>query len=306
MKTYAILSVLIFVSISFSASAQQQNSKSISRIQVNSLYVQTGFLLQGGADGTLADFNRLAPNSTLMGSNNLNNFFETRTSSVSVDGIFSVMLGLQFSNKQKQAYKANPLLRLGVSYFSGNTLTYRINNNESKTFDTLTSALTGETFYLDSSISKDYSMKYSLEQLRFDGSLIFRTNPESRCSLFAGIGFTVGYSLNAKTVIEYDYSSYQQVRSPGTNSVSAYGAYSSRYNGDNTKRERFKNKNNFGASVYIPLGFDFRLGRKRPFFKRIHLYYELRPGVNFTDIPELRKTTNASILSAFGLRVGLN
>jgi len=54
------------------------------------------------------------------------------------------------------------------------------------------------------------------------------------------------------------------------------------------------------------LGIDFRIGKKREFWKRTHLFYELRPGINVTSIPELRPITNASVQHGIGLRVSWN
>ena len=71
----------------------------------------------------------------------------------------------------------------------------------------------------------------------------------------------------------------------------------------NIKTEYYKNKNNFGFSAYIPMGIDFRIGRKRKFWKQIHLFLELRPGINGTSIPELRTIVNSSMQYGFGLKV---
>ena len=212
------------------------------------------------------------------------------------------MLGLQFSDKQKSAYKANPLLRLGISYFSGTSITSAFYKEERFPYDTLTSSQTGQVIYIDSINSKSYSMNYSSEQLRLDASLIFRTNPEARWSLFAGIGVNAGLSINASTDIYFNRYESSDTRFINGNGSSPYG-YS---NTDNSKSENFKNKSNFGLSTYIPMGVDFRIGKKKEFWKRTHLFYELRPGVNITSIPELRTITNSSIQHGIGLRVSWN
>jgi hypothetical protein len=69
-----------------------------------------------------------------------------------------------------------------------------------------------------------------------------------------------------------------------------------------TFQKAFRKKQyDFGA--YLPLGVDFRIGNKRDFWKRIHLFYEARPSINMTAIPELRTITNASIFHGLGVKV---
>ena len=216
--------------------------------------------------------------------------------------MFSVLLGLQFNDKQKTFYEGNPLLRVGISYISGTTLTGGLFDEVRKPYDTLTSSQTGQTVYIDSINTKNYSMSYTSEQLRLDGSLIFRTNPESRWSIFTGMGITAGVSFNANTNIYYNSNGKAEARYANGNSFSSYGYSSSA----NIKTEKFRNKTNIGLSIYIPLGIDFRIGKKREFWKRTHLFYELRPGINVTSIPELRPITTASVQHGLGLRVSWN
>lgn len=145
-------------------------------------------------------------------------------------------------------------------------------------------------------------MNYTSEQLRFDGSLIFRTDAQARWSLYTSIGITAGMSINAQTDIFYDKMERTEMNYPNGNNYSSY-SYSGSYN---YETEKYRNKNNFGLSTYIPMGIDFRIGKKREFWKWTHLFYELRPGINMTSIPELRTITNASIQHGLGLKVSRN
>ena len=301
MKTTNILSAIILLTVYSSVFGQEQQPKTVKRISIHDFYIQTGFFSERNTNGTLADFKTLAPQSVLL-NNNMTDFSQSGVFGKRGNTMLSVMLGLQFSDKQKTIYKANPLLRLGISYFSGTTLTGGSYKEDRKPYDTLTSTQTGQTIYIDSVTTKNYSMNYSSAQLRFDGSLIFRTNPEARWSIFTGIGITAGLSINANTDIYY--SNYGR-----TETRYANGSTSSSYNysgNNNSKTEKFRNKTNFGASTYIPMGIDFRIGKKREFWKRTHLFYELRPGINITSIPELRTITNASLQHGLGLRVSWN
>jgi hypothetical protein len=295
MKTKIFL--LTVLTLPLTIFGQEEQTKTVNKISISEIYIQTGFFSERNTIGTLTDFKLLAPQSVLLNSD-FTGYSSSNGFNLTSNTMFSVMLGIQFSDKQKTTYKKNPLLRLGVSYFSGTTLTGSLYKEDRKTYDTLTSTQTGQTVYVDSVTTKSSGMNYSSEQLRFDGSLIFRTNPEARWSLFTGIGITAGLSINANTEIYYSKSDRTETRFPSGNSSSSYSSY-----GGDWKTEKFRNKNNFGLSTYIPMGIDFRIGKKREFWKQTHLFYELRPGINITSIPELRTVTNASVQHGLGLKV---
>ena len=68
--------------------------------------------------------------------------------------------------------------------------------------------------------------------------------------------------------------------------------------------ELIKLKPQMGCSVYVPMGVDFCLGKKREFFKRLHLFGETKPCLNYTRISELKRNSiTAGIKGGIGLRV---
>ena len=301
MKIRNILSMVIFLTASLSVFGQEQKPKAIKKISIHDFYIHSGMFSEHNSNGTLTDFKTLAPQTVLL-NNDMTDFSPSNGFSMTGNSVFSVMVGINFSDKQKTIYKANPLLRLGVSYFSGTTLTGVLVKESRTPFDTLTSTQTGQTVYIDSITTKRYNMNYSSEQVRFDGSVIFRTKPEARWSLFTGIGITAGLSINSITDIYYTNYGRSETRymNGSTTTTSSYS------NSDNSKTEKFKNKSNVGISTYIPMGVDFRIGKKREFWKRTHLFYELRPGINITSIPELRTITNAGMQQGLGKSVTWN
>lgn len=202
-------------------------------------------------------------------------------------------------NKEKSEYKSNPKLRVGLSYVNGNSLNNYYNTTDRKPYDTLTSSQTGSTILIDSVNSKSYYMDYNFEQIRLDASLIFSTNQKSRWSVYTGFGISAGLSLNSNSNISYYESkgietNDQRIGIPSLNNN----------NFQNSERETFRNKINFGIMAYVPIGIDFRIAKKNEFWKRAHLFYELRPGINFTSIPELRTIGSASLQSGFGVKFG--
>lgn len=298
MKTTQILSLVLLLT-GFSNSqllGQESEQKKVKRVMICDFYIQTGFFIDVNAKGSLADFKTLVPQSVLL-NNNLSDYSQTGGFGSSGNSMFSAMLGLQFSDKQKTTYKKSPLLRLGINYFSGTNLSTNMHKETSKRYDTLTSNQTGQTIYLDSITTQNYGMNYTSQQLRIDGSIIFRTDPEIRWSLYTGIGITAGVSINAKTDIYYN--KYTRSNHPNSNNYNNFSYSSS----GGYITESYRLKNNFGFSAYLPLGVDFRIGKKREFWKRTHLFFELRPGINSISIPELRTFTNPSMQYGFGIKV---
>lgn len=302
MTTLQTSSVAFCVLFTTAFTAQEQTPVKIKRMAIHDFYVQPGMVLQGNANANLADFQKMAPQSSIL-KTDLSGYSKSGGFGFDADAMLTVLMGIQFSDKQKTAYKKNPLLRVGISYLSGGIINGYFNQNMTKPYDTLTSSQTGQVVYRDSIINRSVSMNYRSQQIRLDASFIFRTNPEARWSLYAGIGVTAGVSLNASTNISYSSSNTIS----NDNNSSNGGFFGNYYSGpSNYRTENHENSTNIGASVYIPMGVDFRLGRKREFWKRTHLFYEARPGINMNSIPELGTMLNATVQQGIGLRVSWN
>jgi hypothetical protein len=300
MTTTKKILILVLLIGSVAAIAQEEKQKKITKLSIRNVYVQTGIFSRANNQGTFEDFKKLAPQSLLL--NNSDNFKGYSFSNGyywNSRVMFATMVGIKFGDKEKKAYKPNPELRLGISYISGSGLTTGFYKETTKTFDTLTSSQ-GYPVYLDSVTNSRYNMAYTSDQIRFDASLLFNTDPAERWSLYAGVGFTAGVSLNANT--EINYSSYTYLQS---SDGSGSGYSSSSYN-DDYVTEKYVNKANLGFSAFAPMGIDFRIGKKREFWNRTHLYYELRPSVNLVSIPELRTIANANLQNNFGIKISVN
>ncbi|MBI4930025.1 MAG: hypothetical protein HY841_04620 [Bacteroidetes bacterium] len=290
MNPAKFLLAIILLANSFLSFGQEKQTKQSKRIIISDIFVQAGFINRTPTFGTLNDFKLLAPQSVLLN----NDFSEySKTFGWSLKKLYSISTGIKFRNKEKGVYKSNPILRLGVSYFSGSILSGGMYKFERKPCDTVYSTQTWQTIYIDSVTWRSYKMNYISDQIRFDGSFIFHSNIQTRFSLFTGLGITAGLSINTFTDIYYDKSDRTEDRGGSTRYYSSSMDIS----------EKFVNKNNLGFSVYIPVGIDFRIGKKNAFWKQIHLFYELKPGINMTSIPELRDITNANFQHGVGLRV---
>jgi hypothetical protein len=272
----------------FALSAQDNTSIGTSKVSVTDVYINFGSFGEKVAYGSLDDFRKLAPQSDML-ARDLSSYDQQASGSYFNGGtLFVASLGLKFKKKDGNDYRANPQLRIGISYFSSTPLTAGLTRTESFVVDTLVSTVTGEVVLQDSVVNESYNMSYIADQLRLDAALIFRTNPEARWSLYGGIGLAAGVSINPRTEVFYSNWNFDEEFNSG------YGNYES---------ERFNNQTSFGLLAYLPLGLDFRLGKNQEFWKRLHLFYEISPGLNMTFIPELNTATNIAIRNGLGLRV---
>jgi len=265
------------------------------KIKITDVFVQSGFFTEKGGTGTLSDFQTLAPNSVLL-NNDFSGYTVGNGFTINTTSMFSFQLGIKFLDKEKSNYNLNPLLKIGINYFSPSGLGSYYFKDEIIRGDTLTSS-SGHVIYVDTFTTKNYWMSYSSDQIRLDASLLFRTNEDSRWSFYTGMGFTAGFSLNSKTYISQGENTRTNFYNTNTNAD-----YSENLSFQGGGSEMFKNKSNFGASIFLPIGFDFRIGKNNEFWKHIHLYYDLRPGLNITSIPELGTFANGSIQHGLGFR----
>jgi hypothetical protein len=293
---------IIIVIISLGAKAQGLSQlKPVKRLKLCSASLNAGAIIETNIKETPEDFQKLAPNSNLLTANSIKKYdaitgYKTfGSSTISSNTIATVMLGFKFGNKNKTDYITKYLLRVGASYFSETNLSANFFTTETSTYDTLVSLLSQQAVYLDSVSRKYYSMTYVSNQLRLDISLLLRSNPYERWSLYTGIGLTAGTSIKAKTTINYEQKDALESRyQNGTNYVTIIK--------EEFKTESFKNKSNIIASLYVPLGADFRIGNNSEFWKRSHIFYELRPSFNITQIPELRTIANIGFMHGLGVR----
>lgn len=300
------LSTLLVAGLATSTFAQEKEEP-VKRVRVTDFYVTSGVVLGTSPSWNIGDFQTLAPNSQL-----LNQDFTGYSSGMIYSSNFPIsmqnsrqitmMIGMNFSDKGKTQIKGNPHFRLGVSYRGGDLFAGNLSRTDRFTFDTLTSA-GGSAYTVDSVFNNSYNVSYSSQQLFLDASLVFRTSPERRASLFGGIGVMAGMGINSRTKVDYsqnrgtlvNYPSYQSSNF-GMNTTNGDVVYDS---------ETIKNKTAFGFNVYVPMGIDLRMCNRNEFWKRVHLSLEMRPGLNIFNSPELGTITSFTSFHALGLKIFL-
>jgi len=283
MKKVTLLAALVLSTAAFSQ-----------KLKISEIHISNGSGSMGTKDGTLSDFAKLAPNSAILGMDlsqltPYNYMYFNGFGMNSGSNSTSIQLGLQCAKMPKITF------RVGITHVSNySILSAHGSFYESAPYDTLTSSQTGQQTFIDSSHTKSYNMNYSNQQIRLDGAMIFRMFPEKRWSLHTGLGASIGMSYRASTSLRYWESS-------SLNSYNGTGGYYS----ETGKNETFENKNSLGASLYIPFGIDFCIGKKREFWMPFHLYTETRPSLNINSINGIGTTFSPGMSSALGLRVKL-
>ncbi len=275
-----------FLSHGFLVAQEGSNVPAVKLVEAG---VVPGYFVSDFPFISIEDFKALAPDSRLL-QNDYSDFTSGEPFFNSRGGaMFNAAVGMQFRSGKTGELRPNPLLRVAVSSYSGNFFKRDFNRSQSFPVDTLTSSQTGEIIVVDSSSFQTLSMHYKSRQVALDISVIFRTNPDARWSLYGGVGLSLGYSYNATTRVDY-------------NSDGSRYDYNNRYNGL-SQSESFDNDNGLRSMVYLPIGFDFRLGKKREFWQRIHLFTEVRPGLFYYEIPALDTYLQGFFSQGFGAKV---
>lgn len=158
-KFSKLIPAVILLTVYSSVLGQEQQPKLIKRMSIHDIFIQIGSNSMPNIYATLIDFKTIVPQSVLL-NRDLTDYSLSDDATTTNNSMFSVVLGIQFSDKQKKTYIANPLLRIGISYFSGTILNGSLYKEERKQYDTLTSSQTGHTYYFDSITSQSYNLVY--------------------------------------------------------------------------------------------------------------------------------------------------
>lgn len=282
-------------------SAQEDLDKP--RFTITDINLGFGGYSYTGLGLSLNDFKKLAPESELLKadlSNLYTNGFYTNTyfeDALESQSVSEITVGVSKKISESKKYQFFPEFRFGFAHHSGIRSSRYYSREDYERFDTLTSSQTGQVFYVDSVKYTSYNMRYSAQQLRITASVIFRHNPLSRWSLYAGGGFNFGMTLNPFTEIDYTYRASTNFTLPYSVLPGKNEIYIS---------ETFRNKLSMAAAGFLIAGVDWRTGKKRKFWKRLHLSYELRPIVDYNNIPERKSFVNAAIQHQFSFRYTFN
>ncbi|MDX5320153.1 MAG: hypothetical protein LPK45_03675, partial [Bacteroidota bacterium] len=188
-------------------------------------------------------------------------------------GSFNAAINLFPWSAASQKHSDLRSFRIGVSFMGSHTAGGSLFRSESTTIDTLESS-SGMKYLVDSVYTHYLNFSAQSQNLFLDIAYLFRTSTNARWSLFAGVGVQTGLSFNRKATM---YSWEQR-------HLEINGSETRINEGEFTRPdlEMRQLKAGWSSNVYLPMGIDCKLGTKKPFWKPLHLFYELRPSLLMT------------------------
>lgn len=305
MKTKITKLLISIVSIYIGTTQITAQTDTLKKIKVESIEYLVGIIPFPNNPISTSDVQQLIPESAVP---NLTEYHQNYNDYTNGSSIMSASFNFKLLNKSTNTYRKNVIARLGVSFLSVQDLYASWNKvNGNNILDTLVSSQTGQTYFLDSVSENDIHLDYSSSQLRIDGSLIIRTNPNENVYFYTGIGATIGASVSAKTHVSSSSIYERKLDSTQVNYTNDYHIYPSEINYYSINSwSSYSNKSNISGSVYLPIGIDVQLLKYDKKGHRFHFFYEMRVGMNMTAIPELKTYWSPYLQQSGGLRFMLN
>lgn len=196
------------------------------------------------------------------------------------------LMGLTANRPIKNEDRYFISFRLGLSYSSTSPLYASFSKTDSIPFDTLTSSQTGNVIYVKKLISDYYNAYYQTDRLGINAGALIGTSPLRRFSFYTGLGLHYELVLNASTYLYH--SSYIEYKPFGIYNTSSEHQYLP------DEEEIIRNRSGYSIMLYVPIGCQFRFGKKAAFWKRLYAYYEFTLGMYSEEIPELGTRTGFS------------
>lgn len=263
----------------------------------NALYVQFGGI-EGGRYTT--DFNLIK---RFIDIENMPGVLESDFNNL---GYYSIGMGggiqVMVSHPSRKAQVGRVAFDWRYGVFGGEQqLAYAgFNEQDSFAYDTLVSAATQQEFIIDSTMARDWSVSARTTMIGIKTEYIGRVISKRRAEFYLGVGLSAGLLTNGSTEYRYSESYFTEVRGEGY-----FGGY------DNEPKEgvnySIKQSNGVGwlASLNVPAGVSINLGKKREFWKRLYLNYELAPSLTLLSTRDGGTIVSSGFNFVSGLRINL-
>lgn len=259
------------------------------------------FQISMGGDRALApltwtqeDFNLLAPGAQWpTGAVPYRNQFGWDAATLNINVAFHPL------KKNEDERNMNRLIRAGISAQGVSASIYNTSSSMTTRVDTLVSSSTGNIYGFVDSIRQNFTYgSYNSTAVKADFAYLGYTDISKRISFYSGIGASFGITIAPRTQVQSHAWNSERITDTTGNFISSQ----SFSNGFDVNRESYRNKMGYLATAYVPLGIDFRLGKKNEFMKQMHLFFELRPTVSALNIPEIRTFVYPSLQNSIGVK----
>jgi hypothetical protein len=221
-------------------------------------------------------------------------------------GYYSIGMGsgvqLMISHPAKKAQVGRVAFDWRYGIFAGEQQIAYAQFNEQNTFafDTLTSAATGQEFIVDSVSARDWNVSVHNMMIGLKTEYIGRVLTKRRAEFYLGVGLSAGILTNAVSEYNYTESYFTEMRD---------GGFFSEYDGEKKENIHYSfrqsNGNGWLTSLNVPAGVSVNLGKKREFWKKLYLNWELAPSITLLSTPEGGAIVSSGFNFVSGLRINL-
>lgn len=212
--------------------------------------------------------------------------------------------GFKLRKKDRSSFSERGYLRLSAVYSENTFLSDAYHRTRAVRFDTLASQ-SGTTgpIYLDSIYEYSNRFEFNIKMAGAEASLLYHTDPGKLFGLFGG--FSLGQFFSTGNVITSNAVQTSRVMQLSTSGVqSPYpGSNFINYNNNNYQSTSLEAKSAMSTRIGIPVGATLRLAKTKKFWKNIQLFFESRPGIDFTIISGYRSFSRPRVSMGSGLRV---
>lgn len=298
MKQQKILLILLIL-CAHMALAQQTTSEQ-KLISLNNLFISVGNYPGTSYPLSLENFRQLAPGSVFL-QNDLSSFKNSRYSFFDNSYIFRAGATFSKKNEPEKERGIRHNFRLAATYGGGTLYSNYFWKENRYPADTLVSVKSGRIYVLDSVSTKSYTMEYKQKYFGIDASLIFYSPAWHAFSLYGGVGINGNFDFDNSVTIGYSqFSQLEQSESSGAEYFNVWRILDFDY-----KEENIPTAKAFSASIFLPLGVDMKLSKHERGLGKLHLYYEVRPLIHVSGVPELKAFTGFRIQHSMGFRFSL-
>lgn len=267
---------------------QFTNNDSLNAIRLKKIELSFGQETSFYLNPRLDDFLKMHPQSMILKEfdpDNSQASYSTSSFAASLETYFSL-------SGSRATRRINPFLRLGVNYLSLSNLSISDFRETPLSSDTLISASSGNTIYVDTIMRHYRSASLSSRKVRANVALLFNFNQSKRLSFTTGIGMLVGASISSQTEV-LNYSN-KSVDVYNDNNQFVYSGYYENTNPNPMNfTETFTSPSIFHFQLYAPFILNYQLGKRTldGFNSKYELQLEVSPGMAFERI---KKTTGFS------------
>lgn len=263
-------------------------------------------IMSGGATGNssifgLSDFRKIFPESSIL-QRDLSEFSGYGENYFSEYFGFGVMVGRTSRQLHILGERVKGTMRAGFYYDEASYFSYTLTDGSNYRVDTIKNSQGASQFYIDSAYYKTAYMYYDAKSLRAEFSALLRFNDEQRWSFYLGVGLSAGMTFN--NTVNVSYSEQEVIETYPAEGLS--GTSATKVEFPVYENDQSAVSSGWLVNAFVPVGIDFRLAKTGRSLEFMHLFTEVRPGISFMEIPDVRTVSGTQVSFHLGLRCTLN